>query len=78
MGRYTNELNAVTERVNDAIKQTGKQVKIGHRNGYTAIDLYNGDRMQDYITAGLTDKQAIDYLHSMIKGMNLLTGNDKY
>lgn len=79
MGKYTNELNAVCERVNAAIDPTGKKLKIGHRNGYTAIDVYNSNnRMEDYLTAGLTDRQAIDYLHAMIKGMNLLTGTDKY
>lgn len=78
MSKYTNELNAVCERVNTAIELTGKSIKIGHRNGYTAIDLHEGEKMLDYITAGLTDKQAIDYLHAMIKGMNLLNGNDKY
>jgi hypothetical protein len=79
MAKYTNKLNAVTERINDAIKSNGLSIKIGHRNGYTAIDLYDlkTEGMKDYVNAGLTDKQAIDYLHAMIKGMNLLHG-DKY
>jgi hypothetical protein len=77
MGKYSNELTAVCQRLNNAISATGKEVKIGHRNGCTALDIYRDGKMLDYITAGLTDKQAIDYLHAMIKGMNLLS-DDKY
>ena len=77
MSKYTKELAAVTDRVNSAIKNNGYEIKIGHRNGYTAIDLHNDKGgCLDYITAGITDREAIDYLHAMLKGIGLVSNTN--
>lgn len=70
-----NELQSVTERLNEVLKESNHYVRIEHRNGYTAIDLHslhNGGCL-NYLDAGLTDKQAIQYIYAMLKGIGLIT-----
>jgi hypothetical protein len=69
------ELIAVTERLNNAVKESGYFIKIGHRNNYTAIDLHglSDGGMKDYLIAGITDKQAINYMYAMLKGIGLIS-----
>lgn len=74
MTKTQKELIGVVERFNSSIKVSGHFVKIGHRNGYTAIDLY---RLSDgaclnYIDAGLTDKEALNTLYNMCRAVELL------
>ena len=69
------ELNAVTERLNSSLNPAGYAVKIGHRNGYTAIDKYKHPEgsMIDYLEAGLTDRQALNILYAMCKSAEMVT-----
>jgi len=74
MTQAQKELTGVIKRFNASIKASGHFVQIGHRNGYTAIDLH---RLSDgaclnYIDAGLTDKQALNTLYNMCKAVELL------
>lgn len=69
------ELKGVSERFNASIETSGKFIKIGDRNGYTAIDLHkiDGGGMITNFDAGLTNRQALNILYSMCKAVELLT-----
>lgn len=69
------ELNGAIERLNSFLEDSGTYIKVGHRNGYTALDLHriSDDGCKDNIAAGLNDKGALSYVYSMIKGILLFT-----
>jgi len=77
MTKIEKELQGVTERFNASIEITGKCIKIGHRNGYTAIDLHNINTggMINNMDAGLTNRQALNTLYNMCKAVELITDN---
>lgn len=74
MTKLQNELNGVKERFNNAIKASGYYIEIGHRNGYTAIDLHyqSTGACKDYLDAGLTDRQCLNTLYNMCKAVELI------
>lgn len=74
MGKLQIELQGATERLNGSLNTAGYEVKIGHRNNYSAIDLYKHPElgMIDYIDAGLTDRQAVNIIYAMCKACELL------
>lgn len=69
------ELQGAVDRLNASLESSGYSVRIGHRNGYTAIDKYKGDRMIDYLDAGLTDRQALNYIYFACKCIELTQNN---
>lgn len=74
MSKLSNEIHAVTERLNGSLNTSGYAVKIGHRNGYTAIDKYKHPEggMIDYIEAG-TGRQVLNLLYAMCKAAEMVT-----
>ena len=74
MSKLSNEIQAVTERLNGSLNPAGYAVKIGHRNGYTAIDKYKHPEgsMIDYIETG-TEKQILALLYVMCKSAEMVT-----
>jgi hypothetical protein len=67
------ELSGVKDRFNQSIKDTGYCIEIGHRNGYTAIDLMNQDGgMINYLDTFPSDKQALNALYLMCKAVDLI------
>ena len=75
MTKTQKELTGAVERFNNSIKVSGHFIEIGHRNGYTAIDLF---RLSDKaclsnFDAGLTDKQALNTIYNMCKAVELLS-----
>ena len=74
MTKLQTELTGATERFNAGIESSGYYVEIGHRNGYTAIDLHyqSTKGCKDYLEAGLTDRQALNMLYTMCKAVELL------
>ena len=76
MAKFTIELNGAAERLNDYLEANDYKVKVGHRNNYTVVDLYkiSNDRCIMCLNSGLTDKQTLEYIYSMIQGI-LLTSN---
>jgi len=73
MAKYTIELNAVQQRVNELLKSSGYSVKYNHQNGFTVIYITNmGTNSTDLLTAGLTDKTALEYYYTMCKTIGLI------
>ena len=74
MRKTQKELKGVVERFNASIEPSGYFIKVGHRNGYTAIDLHrlSDGGMLNNMDAGLTDKQALNTLYNMCKAVELL------
>lgn len=68
------ELNGAVERLNQCLTESGYYVKVGHRNGYTALDLHrlSDDGMKDYITTEQTDKKMLTNVYLMIKAIGLI------
>ncbi len=69
-----NELNGAIERLNASLEISGYYLKVGHRNGYTALDLHRikDDRCQDNFMAGLNDKKTLETVYCMCKAVELL------
>lgn len=79
MSKLTEEINEVTERLNNSLNPSGYAVKIGHRNGYTAIDQYKYPEgsMITYLDAGLTARQCLNTLYAMCKAAEMVTNPRK-
>jgi len=74
MTKTQKELSGAVARLNHSLTKVGKQIVIGHRNGYTALDLYNTNgSMIDNFDAGLTDKQALHMVYAMAKTAEFFT-----
>ena len=73
MSKLKTELNGAIERLNNGIEQSGYYLRLGHRNGYTALDLHviETGAMKDNFLAGLTDRQALNTVYSMCKAVEL-------
>jgi len=78
MTKTQKELAGAVARLNHSLTKVGKQIVVGHRNGYTALDLYatNG-AMIDNFDAGLTDKQALQTVYNMAKTAEFFTNFQK-
>jgi len=73
MTKTQKELSGAIERFNNSIKETGKSIEIGHRNGYTAIDLMNSEGgMITYLDTFTSDKKALEAVYLMCKAVELL------
>ncbi len=74
MSKLQIEINEVAERLNSSLNPAGYAVKIGHRNGYTAIDKYKHPEgsMIDYLEAG-TGRQILSTLYAMCKAAEMVT-----
>ena len=68
------ELNGAIGRLNSCLSESGFYVKVGHRNGYTALDLHRSsdDGMKDYLTTEQTDKKMLQNVYLMIKAIGLI------
>jgi len=57
------DLEVKEKRVNQLLKKI--QLKIAGRYGYTAIDIYEGDRLRDTLISGLTKREAYNILDAI-------------
>lgn len=69
------ELKSTVERFNSLIEDSNREVRVGQRYGYKALDLYYKDsgKMIRTLRAGFSTGEAQEYLFAMIKGMELGT-----
>lgn len=69
MGKYTNEMKAVQERLNEVLRPFGYRVDIYHQSGWTVIYIIKLDtNTANLLQGGLTDKTAIQYMRAMLDG----------
>ena len=68
------ELNGAVERFNQCLSNSGYYVKVGHRNGYTALDLHSleNNACINYLLAGHNDKQTLSYVYAMLSAIGLI------
>ena len=73
MAKYTQELKGANERINTLLFPLGYSIKVNHRNGYTALDITNlTNNSTDYLTGGLSDKEALAYIYLMCKTIGIV------
>ena len=67
----------VQDQLNSIIRHKGIEVRLGGRYGYQAFDLFRtkrkGGSCMQTIRAGMTKKEAYDYLWALLKGIELYT-----
>lgn len=69
-----NELNGALERLNSSLEISGYYLKLGHRNGYTALDLHRikDGGCKDNFMAGLSKRKTLDTVYCMCKAVELI------
>ncbi len=74
MDRITQkDLSARVGNVNRRLEGTGRSVCDQGRNGYTALDEYQGGSCIRTLTVG-TKREVADFLHAMMVGIDLRKG----
>jgi len=69
MSKYTKEMKAVQQRLNDVLLPNGHRVDINHQNGGTVMYIIKIDtNTANLLEAGLSDKTCIQYMRAMLDG----------
>ena len=68
------ELSGAIKRLNASLEISGSYLKLGHRNGYTALDKHRikDDHCEDNFMAGLSDKKTLEVVYCMCKAVELI------
>lgn len=69
MGKYTKEMKAVLQRLNEVLLKFGYKVEISHQSGWTVMYIIKIDtNTANLLEGGLTDKTCIQYMRAMLDG----------
>lgn len=79
MSQLQIELNGALERLNANLEPSGYFMKIGHRNGYTALDLHflSTGGCKDIFTSEPSDRKMLERLYLMSQAIELTTNPAK-